>query len=616
MLRLESPIVFTAKDQEISTAGYPNDDGRAILIVTGERLATAIHGDCKRCAGVKVRSLIIDGNRRYLGRVSSGGPLLAIGNAQEQVVERCKLFDPRGGSALHIREGDGLRCGGARVENNHIGPSGEEWDEEIDGPEPELSPLGSPFGDGIRVACKDSIIRNNIIADATGIGIIAFAPGIEILSNEVTMRQQVSVGGIFLVAPDPFGGNYTSTVIKGNILSSTGPKGYMRVGIGAGAPIWADDHQNVLYNGSIVGNSIVGDSFGYGVAVAGVSGFVVEENVSQGEYWGVVTNRCARGPPNHPPTGFVHDLESSAGVFQRDFVPGVISFRASIDHAGYNTSGADCIGLVTCIESRERQKVTTKPELGAPEGKNKKVAAPPKPMVWETMLKHSEDRISRMILEISAKLQIPGQEGIVNYVYGDYSAVDGVGALKQSAEQQNAFEQVSERLALLEVEGELIMQIVESVEVSIESLKTRLLLQTSLGSGKVLLQNLTTATVSNTVTLQLLVALQFLVILALLYVKRIQPRRRPYTVKQGALYEGKQRVVQQQQVTRLIASLGTKGSGSSKKPPCLAGTRVALLQKIDQGIEVRIGKSSIGVNVAKQQRVFQRLGAEFYFMAD
>ncbi|KAG8884735.1 hypothetical protein FRB98_002181 [Tulasnella sp. 332] len=517
-----------------------------------------------------------------------------------------------------------------------MGPSGEEWDEEIDGPEPELSPLGSPFGDGIRVACKDSIIRNNIIADATGIGIIAFAPGIEILSNEVTMRQQVSVGGIFLVAPDPFGGNYTSTVIKGNILSSTGPKGYMRVGIGAGAPIWADDHQNVLYNGSIVGNSIVGDSFGYGVAVAGVSGFVVEENVSQGEYWGVVTNRCARGPPNHPPTGFVHDLESSAGVFQRDFVPGVISFRASIDHAGYNTSGADCIGLVTCIESRERQKVTTKPELGAPKGKNKKVAAPPKPMVWETMLKHSEDRISRMILEISAKLQIPGQEGIVNYVYGDYSAVDGVGALKQSAEQQNAFEQVSERLALLEVEGELIMQIVESVEVSIESLKTRLLLQTSLGSGKVLLQNLTTATVSNTVTLQLLVALQFLVILALLYVKLARNQKVFDAItciqlkttlaknqdvdlipsKQGALYEGKQRVVQQQQVTRLIASLGTKGSGSSKKPPCLAGTRVALLQKIDQGIEVRTGKSSIGVNVAKQQRVFRRLGAEFYFTAD
>lgn len=44
----------------------------------------------------------------------------------------------------------------------HQGPSGEEWDEETDGPEPELSPLGSPFGDGIRVACKDSVIRNNV----------------------------------------------------------------------------------------------------------------------------------------------------------------------------------------------------------------------------------------------------------------------------------------------------------------------------------------------------------------------------------------------------------------------------------------------------------------------
>lgn len=143
------------------------------------------------------------------------------------------------------------------------------------------------------------------------------------------MRRHTSVGGIFLVTPEPFGGNYTGTVIRGNIISSAGPRAYMRVAIGAGSPVWTDDHKSVLYNGSIVGNTIVGDNVGYGIAVAGVSGFVVEENVSKGSYWGVVTDRCGHGPPNHPPTAFVRDPESSMGRFQEEFTPGVISFCTS-----------------------------------------------------------------------------------------------------------------------------------------------------------------------------------------------------------------------------------------------------------------------------------------------
>ncbi|KAG8880136.1 hypothetical protein FRB97_001067 [Tulasnella sp. 331] len=106
--------------------------------------------------------------------------------------------------------------------------------------------------------------------------------------------------------------------------------------------------------------------------------------------------------------------------------------------------------------------------------------------------------------------------------------------------------------------------------------------------------------------------------------------------EQEALYHGQQIIIRQQQplctteIARLIASLGAKDSGSSKKPPCMEGTRVSLLDRINQWIENRpdhgpralclkgsagIGKSSIGATIARELRASHRLGAEFYFIA-
>ncbi|KAG8844904.1 hypothetical protein FRB96_002793 [Tulasnella sp. 330] len=109
------------------------------------------------------------------------------------------------------------------------------------------------------------------------------------------------------------------------------------------------------------------------------------------------------------------------------------------------------------------------------------------------------------------------------------------------------------------------------------------------------------------------------------------------TKAQDSLYEGQQTMIRQQQlassteIARFIAALGTQDSGSSKKPPCLKGTRVSLLNRIKRWIEVRsdsgpralclkgsvgIGKSSIGSTIAEDQRASHQLGAEFYFTVD
>ncbi|KAG8991329.1 hypothetical protein FRB94_012555, partial [Tulasnella sp. JGI-2019a] len=100
------------------------------------------------------------------------------------------------------------------------------------------------------------------------------------------------------------------------------------------------------------------------------------------------------------------------------------------------------------------------------------------------------------------------------------------------------------------------------------------------------------------------------------------------------LYQEQQILIRKQQeseIDRLIALLGNGDSGSSKKPPCLDGTRVSLLKWISQWIEeppgdgkrglcligaAGMGKSSVGASVAQQARRSKCLGADFYFTMD
>ena len=50
------------------------------------------------------------------------------------------------------------------------GAVGEEWVEEIDGSDPEMSPLGKPLGDGVSLSCKDSTVSHNVSPFRLSIG--------------------------------------------------------------------------------------------------------------------------------------------------------------------------------------------------------------------------------------------------------------------------------------------------------------------------------------------------------------------------------------------------------------------------------------------------------------
>lgn len=56
-------------------------------------------GDCRRCAHIALKNIIIDGNRAALGRVlpsmQEPSPLVLLGNNEGQVVSGCTVRDPR-----------------------------------------------------------------------------------------------------------------------------------------------------------------------------------------------------------------------------------------------------------------------------------------------------------------------------------------------------------------------------------------------------------------------------------------------------------------------------------------------------------------------------------------
>lgn len=118
--------------------------------------------DCKQCGDATIKNLVIDGNRPQLLRVPLGGALIEVGNAERQSVTGCRLYEPRGWSALHIREGDNLNCRRAYIADNVIGPCGEEWDDDYDGLIEKEPPFGNPRADGISIACKDSVVERNV----------------------------------------------------------------------------------------------------------------------------------------------------------------------------------------------------------------------------------------------------------------------------------------------------------------------------------------------------------------------------------------------------------------------------------------------------------------------
>ena len=113
----------------------------------------------------------INGTRLGAPPTSGGANIEMGGSNANQIIEYVHSFDPRSWSCLHVDQGN-LSCSNVTVQNNDIGPSG--------------SDLFQQWADGISVACRNSLVRNNMVNNPTDGGIVLFgSPGTRVENNTI-----------------------------------------------------------------------------------------------------------------------------------------------------------------------------------------------------------------------------------------------------------------------------------------------------------------------------------------------------------------------------------------------------------------------------------------------
>ncbi|PRP77796.1 hypothetical protein PROFUN_07738 [Planoprotostelium fungivorum] len=306
--RLNATIDLTSVGQEISTEGYPSGDARATLLVAGA-FSVVINGHLNR---QKLRNIQVNGNRIGLGRFESGGANIEVGgNVQGQVVDNIRSFDPRGWSCLHMTEGG---CTGGSITNSQIGPAG--------------YPNGT-WADGISLACRNTLVANNLITDATDGNIVVFgAPGSRIINNTIIVDSRVALGGINLVDYGPYSGDYTGTIIDGNTVWARGAQ--IKAAIAAGTRVWGDTSGNTNFGATITNNIIKGNYLAYGIPVSGVNNFTVTNNIFSGSYSGS-NAYCGTRVTNAPPSAMVFDPRYvSNSNLQSGYIKGQVDYSICI----------------------------------------------------------------------------------------------------------------------------------------------------------------------------------------------------------------------------------------------------------------------------------------------
>ncbi|KAF9236243.1 pectin lyase fold/virulence factor [Melanogaster broomeanus] len=329
---ITAPILFAAPNQEITTLGYPTGDERATLVVSGpvengKGHTIAVDGTCEDCDGVRLRHVQVNGTRLGANHTSGGANIEMGGRNSNQLIEYVHSYDPRDWSCLHIAEGPRNSCNNVTVQNNDIGPAGSDAPQE--------------WADGISVACRNSLIRNNMINNPTDGAIVLFgAPGTRVENNTIWVNRHTMLGGINLVDIIPFGGDYDGVIVTNNIIAGgfasqtaqgSQTKGshdndvIIKIAIAIGPRVWFGNKfaNNVSTGAAVLNNQLTG-AFGYGIAMNGATNFTVENNVLVGNtsFIGGRGPNCAANDPVPPPAPLIIDLRHvTHSTTQSNFTP-------------------------------------------------------------------------------------------------------------------------------------------------------------------------------------------------------------------------------------------------------------------------------------------------------
>jgi len=310
VFELSAAVRINADGQQIYTEGLPTDDTRAVLRIASGDLTTAVL--MRDYDDAVLSNVVVDGNRGKLGPARGDALIYAGGFSDGQIIRANKIMDTRSWSSLQLIEGvsDGEPCTNALVEDNQIGPAG--TSEEM------------KWADGISLACTFTMVRANVITDATDGAIVVFgAPGSVISNNTIRAETRTLLGGINMVDSQLYDGKYTRTVVSDNIIDASGA--VIRIGLGMGPQVWSclpsNSTEGPVTGGTVTGNTLRGDHMQYGFVADGVADWTVTGNIDQAKHSGKPSVDCD-GRLASAPAGFLYNPARAQGVFQPEFVPG------------------------------------------------------------------------------------------------------------------------------------------------------------------------------------------------------------------------------------------------------------------------------------------------------
>ncbi|KAF7302260.1 Poly polymerase pla1 [Mycena indigotica] len=312
---LQSPIFFAARNQEISTQGYPLGGSRALLTVNGPVAngtghTTAVDGTCNDCGGITLRNVQINGARRIAPPTGGGANIEFGGGNTNQTIEYVRSYDPRSWSCLHIAEGP-FTCSNVVIQNNDIGPCGVDTFQE--------------WADGISVSCANAVVRNNMVKGATDGGIVLFgSPGTQVYNNTIWVSNVTNPPRRGTVVRDNtiIGGFATSQDVDDDQRGTNAFDAVIKIGIAIGPETWFGSryYSNVSFNGVVENNRLSG-AFSYGIAISSARNFQVQNNVLFGNtsFIGASGPNCSMTDIVPTPAPFVYDNSTSNCSLQADF---------------------------------------------------------------------------------------------------------------------------------------------------------------------------------------------------------------------------------------------------------------------------------------------------------
>lgn len=299
---LHAPLTFKVAGQSISTGAASHPRQYATLRIADTSVGHAVMS--QGLDNVRLERVVVDGNRQALGPYAGGSfnggictdcyALVLLVAAQGQTVRHTLLKNTRTWSSLQLHEGQG-QCRNGLVENNVVLWAG--CDARGNGCAPGEPP--TKWGDGISIPCRDTVIRNNLVLDATDVGIVLFgAPGSSAENNLVASVSRETFGGVALVdAMDLYAlsgsranrdvvTDYRGDQVRGNHLRALG--GRVHIGVAVGPPIWfGPDWLAARSRGAtIADNHLAGDAFGYGFVSNGSEEVRFEGNQSGAQHGG------------------------------------------------------------------------------------------------------------------------------------------------------------------------------------------------------------------------------------------------------------------------------------------------------------------------------------------